>query len=67
MLVSYHIACLDYADPATARRVREFLAFVVSSDGQAASNLTAGAAPLAPALVAELTAAIDAIDAVAAR
>lgn len=61
VLVSYHVACLSYPDAELAGRVRDFLEFVVSPEGQAASELTSGSAPLPAELRADLTAAIAAI------
>jgi len=61
VLVSYHVACLHYDDDARAGRVRDFLAFVVSPEGQAVATTTAGSAPLPGALSAELAAAVATI------
>jgi len=61
VLVSYQIACLRYADTATAEQVRRFLSFVVSPDGQALANLSAGSAPLPDDVAARMAAAVAAI------
>ncbi len=61
VLVSYHIACVHYDDADTARRVREFLTYVVSAEGQDVAHATAGTAPLPRPLAEQLAAAIATI------
>jgi phosphate transport system substrate-binding protein len=61
VLVSYQIACTDYADDATAELVKAFFSYVVSADGQAAAAEFAGSAPISEKLSADAAAAIAAI------
>lgn len=63
VLVSYHVACLEYDDPGTAARVRAFLGYVISPAGQAAAAEVAGSAPLSDRLRARAQEAVDAIGA----
>lgn len=58
VLVSYHVACVQYADAETARLVSDFLAYVVSAEGQDAAHTTSGSAPLPPDVGAQLAAAV---------
>lgn len=46
VLVSYHVACSAYDDAERANLVKDFLAYVVSEDGQAAAAEAAGSAPI---------------------
>ena len=46
LLTSYLIACQTYDDEATATAVKDFLAYVVSTEGQQAAADEAGSAPL---------------------
>ena len=46
MLLSYLIACQTYDDAKEADLVKAYLAYTVSSDGQAAAAKNAGSAPL---------------------
>lgn len=61
VLVSYHIACLDYDDPTAARLMREFLDYVLSPEGQEVAELTSGSAPLPGDVRERLVAAVAAI------
>ena len=61
VLISYLIACQEYADPASGEIVRAYLTHIASDEGQRAAAETAGSAPLAPGLLAEVRAAIDSI------
>lgn len=63
VLVSYHVACLVYDDADTARLVRDFLAYVVSPEGQDVANATAGSAPLPAAVARQLAESAAAITA----
>jgi phosphate transport system substrate-binding protein len=46
VLVSYHLACQSYDDPATAANVVGFLEYVISEEGQQAAADAAGSAPI---------------------
>ena len=46
VLVSYHIVCSSYSDPAKAELVKDFVGYVVSEAGQKASAEAAGSAPI---------------------
>jgi len=61
VLVSYMIACQEYADPEVAPIVKSFLAFVASAEGQDAAAAASGNAPISDALRDKVTAAIDLI------
>lgn len=61
VLVSYHIGCTTYSDPATAALVRAFEEYVISPEGQQAAAEAAGSAPLTDALRARSRTAVDAI------
>jgi phosphate transport system substrate-binding protein len=61
VLVSYMIACEEYADPAVAPIVKGFLQYVASSEGQAAAAEAAGSAPISESLTEQINAAIDLI------
>ncbi|WP_324278464.1 phosphate ABC transporter substrate-binding protein PstS [Blastococcus brunescens] len=63
VLVSYHIGCLEYDEPGTAERLRAFMTYVVSPEGQEAAAEVAGSAPISDGLREQ---ALDAIDAVRA-
>lgn len=61
VLVSYLIACSEYADATTADLVRNYLSFVVSEPGQAVAAAAAGSAPISPMVREAATATIDSI------
>ncbi|AAZ55671.1 phosphate ABC transporter substrate-binding protein PstS [Thermobifida fusca] len=61
VLVSYEIACLSYADAATAEGVRTFLSYLLSAEGQEAASQESGSAPLDAELRAELLESVAAI------
>ena len=63
VLVSYSIACSTYSDAADAAKVKAYLSYVASPEGQdrAADPSVAGAAPISDALRTEVQAAIDSI------
>ena len=58
VLVSYMIACQEYADAAVAPVVKSYLEYVASSEGQEAAAATAGNAPISDALREKVNAAI---------
>ncbi len=60
-LVSYHIVCLQYDDQETVDLVRSFMTWVGSEEGQAASQLTAGSAPISADIRGQLLEVIDSI------
>jgi phosphate transport system substrate-binding protein len=61
VLVSYLIVCQSYADPAEGELVREYLGWVVSSEGQDAAAEGAGSAPLSEAFAIRVQGAVDTI------
>jgi phosphate transport system substrate-binding protein len=63
VLISYHIGCMSYEDPATAALVRSFMRYVVSEAGQNAAAQVAGSAPISAALREQAEAAIEAVTA----
>ena len=60
-LVSYHIVCLQYEDQETVDLVKSFMTWVGSEQGQAASQVTAGSAPISADMQAQLLEVIDSI------
>ncbi|WP_194396015.1 phosphate ABC transporter substrate-binding protein PstS [Microbacterium atlanticum] len=61
VLVSYMIACQEYADAAVAPIVKSFLEYVASAEGQQAAAAAAGNAPISDALREQVNAAIELI------
>ena len=61
VLVSYLIACSEYADPTSAALVKGYLESVTSAEGQAEAAAQAGAAPLSQELSDKVHAALAAI------
>lgn len=61
VLISYAIACTDYADAATAELVQGYLGYIASAEGQQAGAANAGNAPISDALRAEILAVVDTI------
>ena len=61
VLVSYEMACTQYAKAQDAAVVKPFLAWIVSEEGQQAAAAAAGSAPLSAAIRAKIQPAIDAI------
>lgn len=61
VLVSYQAACLDYEDPDQGERVRDFLSYVISPEGQQAASDETGSAPLPEDIRSDLQATLDAI------
>lgn len=61
VLVSYVIVCQEYADASAGELVAAYLAHIVSPAGQTEAEESAGSAPLAPGLLADVEAAIASI------
>jgi phosphate transport system substrate-binding protein len=61
VLVSYTLACTQYADPAQAATVKAFLSYMASQEGQAAAQQNAGNAPISASQRSTFQPAIDAI------
>ncbi len=61
VLVSYALACSEYADSANTDLVKAYLGYIASEDGQNDAAETAGSAPLADSLREQVQAAIDSI------
>ncbi|HET8779464.1 MAG TPA: substrate-binding domain-containing protein, partial [Agromyces sp.] len=61
VLVSYLIACEEYADPANVELVKEYLGYIASPEGQDAAAENAGSAPISESLREKVVAAIDSI------
>lgn len=63
VLVSYHVACMEYEDQNTTDLVKSFLNYVISEDGQQAVAEEAGSAPITEETRESLQSTIDAISA----
>ncbi len=63
VLLSYLIACQTYDDASEANLVKAYLAYTVSSDGQAAAAKNAGSAPLDPEVADKAKAIVEKIKA----
>ena len=63
VLISYEVACLEYADSGEAQRVKGFLRYVLSDEGQEAASGETGSAPLSKEFRADLLRSVDAIGA----
>ncbi|NYH55013.1 MULTISPECIES: phosphate ABC transporter substrate-binding protein PstS [Nocardiopsis] len=61
VLVSYEVVCLDYPDDQTAQRVKAFMKYVVSPEGQQAVSEETGSAPISDDLRGKLLESINAI------
>jgi phosphate transport system substrate-binding protein len=61
VLVSYAMACTQYAKAQDAAVVKPFLDWVISAEGQQAAASAAGSAPLSEAIRTKIQPAIDAI------
>lgn len=59
VLVSYGIACSQYDSEEEAELVREYLGYVVSSEGQQAAAKQAGSAPLSDTMASDAAAIIE--------
>jgi len=63
VLVSYVVACTTYEDAEEAERVKAFLTYVTSEEGQQAAADNAGSAPISEDLRTQITPTIEAISA----
>jgi phosphate transport system substrate-binding protein len=63
VLVSYTIACTTYEDAEEAERVKAFLSYIASEDGQAAAAENAGSSPISADLRTQVEASIESITA----
>ena len=63
VLVSYAMACSEYDSEEDAELVREYLGYMVSSEGQEAAAKQAGSAPLSDAMSKDATAIVENISA----
>lgn len=63
VLVSYHILCQQYDDPAERDLVTGFLTYVASPEGQQTAAAAAGSSPISADLSAEITKILETIDA----
>ncbi|MGI8987017.1 MAG: phosphate ABC transporter substrate-binding protein PstS [Nocardioidaceae bacterium] len=63
VLVSYHIACLEYEEELDAELTRAFLTYVISPVGQDAAAENAGSAPISDTIQEQAQAAVDQITA----
>ena len=61
MLVSYLIACQEYADPKVAAKVKGYLSYIGSADGQKAVADAVGNAPLSAELSEQVETAANSI------
>jgi phosphate transport system substrate-binding protein len=61
VLVSYSIVCTEYADAAQAELVKAYVGYMVSDEGQAEAETSAGSAPLSPELQDKVAAVIASI------
>ncbi|HEY5981116.1 MAG TPA: phosphate ABC transporter substrate-binding protein PstS [Microlunatus sp.] len=57
VLLAYAIACQKYTDAATAEKVKAYLGYIASAEGQQAAAKAAGSAPLSEKLSADVEAA----------
>ena len=63
VLVSYQLACKTYEDETQGELVKAFLEYVASEDGQAASQESAGSAPISDELRTDVIAQLEQIGA----
>lgn len=63
VLISYHVACLKYEDPAEAANVAGLLTYIASAEGQNAAADHAGIAPISEDMRERVTDAIAKISA----
>ncbi|WP_127794107.1 phosphate ABC transporter substrate-binding protein PstS [Agromyces sp. LHK192] len=61
VLVSYLIACQEYAEPDNVELVKSYLSYIASAEGQDAAATDAGSAPISDTLREQVVAAIDSI------
>ena len=61
VLVSYLVACNEYAEGAPVDLLKGYLSYIISTEGQTAAAEAAGSAPISDALRTEAQAAVDAI------
>ena len=61
VLVSYLIACQEYAEPENVELVKSYLSYIASPEGQDVAAENAGSAPISDSLREQVTAAIDSI------
>lgn len=61
VLVSYLIACQEYAEPENVELVKAYLGYIASEEGQDVAAENAGSAPITDALREKVVAAIDSI------
>lgn len=61
VLVSYAIACSEYADPEVGELTKAYLSYIVSAEGQNLAAERAGSAPLSAEMQAKIAAIISGI------
>ena len=61
VLVSYLIACQEYAEPENVELVKSYLSYIASAEGQDVAAEAAGSAPISDSLREQVVAAIDSI------
>lgn len=61
VMISYHLFCDQYDDEELVQQVKGFGDYVISEDGQAAAEESAGSAPISDTIRDEATERIDAI------
>jgi phosphate transport system substrate-binding protein len=61
VLVSYLIACQEYAEPENVELVKAYLSYIASTEGQDVAAENAGSAPISDSLREQVVAAIDSI------
>ncbi len=61
VLVSYLIACSEYADAGNAELTKAYLDYVISDEGQSVAAAAAGIAPISNTLFEKAKAAVDSI------
>lgn len=64
VLITYEIACLKYEDPDEAARLKNFLGYLLSDEGQQAASEETGSAPLSADFRTDLMRSVEAIGAV---
>lgn len=61
VLVSYLIACQEYAEPENVELITAYLSYIASTEGQDVAAENAGSAPISDSLREQVVAAIDSI------